>query len=56
MKEAKRAVINVRVSIAEQETDFQESELKEYCERRAGVSSDMQNAHEKVVRLVLPRA
>jgi DNA invertase Pin-like site-specific DNA recombinase len=34
MNEVKRAAIYVRVSTAEQETDLQESELKEYCERR----------------------
>lgn len=34
MKEEKRAAIYVRVSTAEQETDLQEVELKEYCERR----------------------
>jgi len=34
MTEAKRAAIYVRVSTAEQETDLQETELKEYCERR----------------------
>lgn len=32
--EAKRAAIYVRVSTVEQETDLQEVELKEYCERR----------------------
>ena len=31
---AKRAAIYVRVSTAEQETDLQETELKEYCENR----------------------
>ena len=30
----KTAAIYVRVSTAEQETDLQESELREYCERR----------------------
>jgi DNA invertase Pin-like site-specific DNA recombinase len=34
MSEVKRAAIYVRVSTAEQETDLQETELKEYCERR----------------------
>src|SRR5207248_2672609 len=34
MNGLKRAAIYVRVSTAEQETDLQESELKEYCERR----------------------
>ena len=34
MNEIKRAAIYVRVSTAEQETDLQEVELKEYCERR----------------------
>ena len=34
MNELKRAAIYVRVSTAEQETDLQEAELKEYCERR----------------------
>ena len=34
MNEVKRAAIYVRVSTAEQETDLQEVELKEYCERR----------------------
>jgi DNA invertase Pin-like site-specific DNA recombinase len=32
--ETKRAAIYVRVSTAEQETDMQETELGEYCERR----------------------
>lgn len=34
MNQQKRAAIYVRVSTAEQETDLQEAELKEYCERR----------------------
>src|SRR5262245_2586434 len=34
MNEVKRAAIYVRVSTVEQETDLQEAELKEYCERR----------------------
>jgi len=34
MNEKKRAAIYVRVSTAEQETDMQEAELREYCERR----------------------
>jgi DNA invertase Pin-like site-specific DNA recombinase len=34
MNEAKRAAIYVRVSTVEQETELQETELKEYCERR----------------------
>ncbi len=34
MNEVKRAAIYVRVSTVEQETDLQEVELKEYCERR----------------------
>src|SRR6266851_10329259 len=34
MANLKRAAIYVRVSTAEQETDLQEHELKEYCERR----------------------
>jgi DNA invertase Pin-like site-specific DNA recombinase len=34
MIEKKRAAIYVRVTTAEQETDLQEVELKEYCERR----------------------
>jgi DNA invertase Pin-like site-specific DNA recombinase len=34
MSEVKRAAIYVRVSTAEQETDLQEHELREYCERR----------------------
>lgn len=34
MSNVKRAAIYVRVSTAEQETDLQEHELKEYCERR----------------------
>ena len=34
MSEAKRAAIYVRVSTIEQETDLQEHELREYCERR----------------------
>jgi DNA invertase Pin-like site-specific DNA recombinase len=34
MSEKKRAAIYVRVSTAEQTTDAQESELKEYCARR----------------------
>src|SRR6185503_13297031 len=34
MNEPKRAAIYVRVSTAEQETDLQEVELKDYCERR----------------------
>jgi DNA invertase Pin-like site-specific DNA recombinase len=34
MNEKKRAAIYVRVSTAEQNTDSQESELKEYCGRR----------------------
>src|SRR5450755_643223 len=34
MDNQKRAAIYVRVSTAEQETDLQEHELKEYCERR----------------------
>ena len=33
----KRAAIYVRVSTVEQETDLQEHELQEYCERVAGV-------------------
>jgi DNA invertase Pin-like site-specific DNA recombinase len=32
---AKRAAIYVRVSTAEQETDMQETELREYCENRS---------------------
>jgi DNA invertase Pin-like site-specific DNA recombinase len=32
---AKRAAIYVRVSTADQETDMQETELKEYCENRS---------------------
>src|ERR1700681_3244610 len=35
MDNLKRAAIYVRVSTAEQETDLQEHELQEYCERRA---------------------
>src|ERR1700674_4442839 len=34
MSEVKRAAIYVRVSTVEQETDLQEHELREYCERR----------------------
>jgi DNA invertase Pin-like site-specific DNA recombinase len=34
MNEAKRAAIYVRVSTVAQETELQEHELKEYCERR----------------------
>ena len=34
MDKLKRAAIYVRVSTAEQETDLQEHELQEYCERR----------------------
>jgi DNA invertase Pin-like site-specific DNA recombinase len=34
MDNLKKAAIYVRVSTAEQETDLQEHELKEYCERR----------------------
>jgi DNA invertase Pin-like site-specific DNA recombinase len=34
MSEKKRAALYIRVSTAEQNTDSQESELKEYCERR----------------------
>lgn len=34
MSEVKRAAIYVRVSTVEQETDLQEHELQEYCERR----------------------
>lgn len=34
MSDRKRAAIYVRVSTAEQETALQESELREYCERR----------------------
>jgi DNA invertase Pin-like site-specific DNA recombinase len=34
MNEKKRAAIYVRVSTVEQETDMQEAELREYCERR----------------------
>jgi DNA invertase Pin-like site-specific DNA recombinase len=34
MNDSKRAAIYVRVSTAEQETDLQEHELQEYCERR----------------------
>ena len=34
MDEVKRAAIYVRVSTVEQETDLQEHELQEYCERR----------------------
>jgi DNA invertase Pin-like site-specific DNA recombinase len=34
MSNLKRAAIYVRVSTAEQETDLQEHELEEYCERR----------------------
>src|SRR5437899_1206969 len=34
MNAMKRAAIYVRVSTAEQETDLQEHELQEYCERR----------------------
>ena len=34
MSGAKRAAIYVRVSTVEQETDLQEHELQEYCERR----------------------
>lgn len=33
----KRAAIYVRVSTAEQETDMQETELKEYCENRSWI-------------------
>ena len=32
---AKRAAIYVRVSTNEQETEMQETELKEYCENRS---------------------
>ena len=35
MDNLKRAAIYARVSTAEQETDLQEHELREYCERRA---------------------
>lgn len=34
MDNLKKAAIYIRVSTAEQETDLQEHELKEYCERR----------------------
>src|SRR5215471_12795030 len=34
MNAVKRAALYIRVSTAEQGTDLQESELKEYCERR----------------------
>jgi predicted site-specific integrase-resolvase len=34
MDNQKRAAIYVRVSTFEQETDLQEHELEEYCERR----------------------
>lgn len=34
MKQTKRAAIYVRCSTAEQETDMQETELREYCEKR----------------------
>ena len=34
MSDVKRAAVYVRVSTAEQETDLQETELREYCERR----------------------
>jgi DNA invertase Pin-like site-specific DNA recombinase len=36
---AKRAAIYVRVSTIEQDTDLQETELREYTESRAGVVS-----------------
>jgi DNA invertase Pin-like site-specific DNA recombinase len=34
VSDVKRAAVYVRVSTAEQETDLQETELREYCERR----------------------
>jgi DNA invertase Pin-like site-specific DNA recombinase len=34
MNHLKKAAIYVRVSTIEQETDLQEHELQEYCERR----------------------
>jgi len=40
MKEVRRAAIYVRCSTAEQETDMQETELLEYCEKADIVNED----------------